>query len=202
MILLLAISVAVLGGCKKPIPEFYFSEEFKAYTQFQVGSYWVFRDSISGEIDTVKWKESQTHFWLYQPWAEELPSCGYDKIKSEFLSNTLSNFWFISAATCEGYQLYENQGIPVFFINNPDYADKASQVGDVGYSLQKTTYINYFDSLKIKDKSFQEVRTFLIDGSRFDEINLKYYWAKNVGLIKFMQKDSSVWELINYKVSQ
>jgi len=49
---LLSVIIMTASCQNEPIPTYYMPQEFKDYVDFPVGSYWIYEDSISGDVDT------------------------------------------------------------------------------------------------------------------------------------------------------
>lgn len=181
------IFLIVLSGCEGPYnncEEYYFSDEFKAYTYFEPGSYWVYEDTTYNLVDSTTLISQVVSF-------EELcnsRTSPHEKVRHEFTST-----------------FFNNQNVTVI----EGHADKSdynfNEFPPAGYffepSEEKQT-IQFVDSLKVKGVWYQNV--WIITTG----VN-KYYWAKNIGLIKkSMHRDISMssdtlfeFELVRYKLN-
>ena len=57
-ILISFLLLIFVQSCREPeLPTYYMPQEFKDYVVFPVGSYWVYKDSVSGVLDTVTLQE-------------------------------------------------------------------------------------------------------------------------------------------------
>lgn len=179
------IFLIVLSACEGPYnncEEYYFSDEFKAYTFFEPGSYWVYEDTTYNLFDSTTLISQIVSF-------EELCNSRtnpHEKVLHKFTST---------------------------FFNDPDMAIIEGNAHHQNYNYEKIppsgyyqkpaieTEANYFvDSIKVNEVWYYDVR--IIE----DKVT-KYYWAKNVGLIKkSMYKDYHFdtlfnFELIRYKLN-
>ena len=192
---ILMISILFLASdCDrvKDRPTYYLDQEIKDYTLFPIGSYWIYKDSLTNNIDTVS-IISQTI---------EIYSGGEEPIKWEVFSqnryssynnDTVFGFGESYALYSEGFCTYGERGWCRFFSQK-----------EIGYMLQNyLLYENYYDSLFINNKWYKEIKVFKFSFNSPDtSIIERYYYGKNIGLIKKENADSSEnWLLTSYHIN-
>ena len=196
---LLYLIIILLFGCKKEkSPPYYkISNEFRNWVDFQEGSYWIYKNDISGLTDSVYCKNRYSTTIIRQgsPYY-------YDVINIDFSANNLVQWSFISV--------------------NPDF--EGVNMDGLGYSLRSNTnlgqniiwdneiyqYSNHYDSLLIIDNIFFNViHTHIVKEHNIehDSIIGDFYFSKFIGLIKYkkkLQNDGidTTWSLIKWKIIQ
>jgi hypothetical protein len=160
-ILLLIIITAILNSCTKPKEVLTISDEMKDYIMFPSGSYWIYEDTVTGDVDSVRLVEQFID-------TQECFSCG--QIYYENLNQT-----FNTSLQHKSYKL----------ITHVEYSVKYGYI--IIYDVLFTTnleintctyngcYIDKKDSLN----NFNQVMVFTYNS--YDTI----YYAKNIGKIKY-----------------
>ena len=77
-------------SCHKPdkTPKYYLPQDLKDYVMFPVGSYWVYKDSLSGATDSIVLTKQETyieepgHVWDFY----------WENLRQEFYSSYYMNF--------------------------------------------------------------------------------------------------------------
>ena len=205
---------------KPPKPEYYrikMNEELKSYLWSKPGSYWIYKNTKTGDLDThiingfyfdsilVKGNQLHTkHITIY-----------YDYLSKSFYSTFIKRFFY-------EYSNYKSPNAESFnngrngitregngSINYPLYYPFVITSGPgTGNGSSYTTYIGMDSTLTIQGKTYQNVAKFDIDKDDIWEEKLNcirsnniYYWAKDVGLIKKQSMSCSYsWELIEYNI--
>lgn len=203
------------GSCP---PEYYrirIGEEPKSYLWSLPGSYWIYKNSQTGELDTQTCTgfqfESVTVKGIFD-YSKHI-TIEYDRIKRTIWSSY--NKWTYVDKTRDNSPDDEqfNNGrtildrtaagpgviIPFFypFENGLIYGNGASN----------TTCQGMDNTMAIQGKTYTNVAKFDIDLDQIDEKNCQYipvttyFWAKEVGLIKKTIKNCNYsWELIEYNI--
>ena len=203
---------------KPPKPEFHdmsMSEDLKSYLWSKPGSYWIYKNTKTGDLDTqvctgflfnnitIKGDESHSkHITIkYDLIARNISSTYtkhgfYDETTRYYPNSTPFKGMF--------YALYRhgNGSLISVFHYTFDYPRMS------GTGSSYTTYIGMDSTLTIQGKTYQNVAKFDIDKDDIWEEKLNcirsnniYYWAKDVGLIKKQSISCNYsWELIEYNI--
>jgi hypothetical protein len=207
---------------KPPKPEFHdmsMSEDLKSYLWSKPGSYWIYKNTKTGDLDTqvctgflfnnitIKGDESHSkHITIkYDLIARNISSTYtkhgfYDETTRYYPNSTPFKGMF--------YALYRHgNGSLISVFHYPfNYLEKS------GTGSTITSFIEMDSTLSIQDKTFHHVAKFEIDRDNlwyprdFTPIELKYpraiyFWAKDVGLVKRENKNENYsWELIEYNI--
>ncbi len=201
----------------------YFLGGAKDYLYFEQGSYWIYKNNLSGETDSI-----------YTLWCDTFTvnSTGTHK---RWLSMTYTDIAFRLRS--------DRYGATYTYSHSKVYPDVTGYNGGIGYtmyknadfpSLSRNSYPfrypfkpdndNFFQelipSLTIQGKTYNEVAVFQIWSDQSVQLPTlgfyfvpsaptKYYWARGVGLIMIeqvlfrddlQQTFSHKWELINYNL--
>jgi hypothetical protein len=181
----LAILLAACDGPYKNCPEHYFSEEFKSYTFFNDGSYWVYQDTLNNKLDSI---------YLLSQEIKYKEDCDYTGEPEEFLTQSFYSSFFVPnefnidcRAADRVYLGYDFSG----------YFRDDLIVGE----SNNFTYEEKIDSLLINETWYKDVMV-------FTKFNLyKYYWARRVGLVKKVFPDPNNsgtiydFEIVRYKIN-
>jgi hypothetical protein len=187
-ILLPGIVTILFFSCDGPYkncPDHYFSEEFKSYTSFSSGSYWIYQDTLNNVVDSICLMSGEIKF---------KEDCDYHGDPQEILNQSFYSSFFSPDEiniSCEA-------AFPIYYENNwlGFFRDDLM----IGESMD-FTYEAKFDSLLINEKFYKEVMVFTKDN------DFKYYWAKGIGLVKkvFPYPDNSDtiydFEIVKYKLN-
>jgi hypothetical protein len=208
------ISACLASSCRKkddPKPEnlgFYSLGETKDYLLFKQGSYWVYENTLNKELDSMvltychldtiheKGKKREYDFEVidyrivsHRDNAFYIYSCYGPNPES-------TDFYFGWTFICERYHGFRDS-----FYGNSSGSGSAVQFyypfdkDRVRGSMSgaKTTFIERFDSMIVRSKTYYKIVTFSVNPDyTFPYPNMdvgnysssKYYWAKNIGIIK------------------
>lgn len=188
----------------------------EAYIKFEPGSYWVYENDKTGERDsiTMEWYSSEMiHFeGLRREYYREHIQFRWLGNSGEYTFTSLHGFpdltpqdaferglkhWSIPASKTA-------IGESAIMHMPPTYNSGGGVIGQT--SLVTQTY----DSLQVSGEWFYEVAEFEVDNdwlwNTFDTNHTKYYWAKNIGLIRRVlleehsQLEVESFNLIKYEV--
>jgi hypothetical protein len=161
--ILTIIIISLLVACDGPYnncPEYYFSDHYKSYTNFNKNSYWIYRDTSFDKIDSMVILSQNIRFndnCDYNTNSEEILE---QHFSSSFYDKNSSELEILGNATMNEY----NSGFEIptgYFIDNTQVIGQA----------------NFIDSLEINGFWYKNVRFF--KSGKYES-----YWAKNIGLIK------------------
>lgn len=216
---LLLLLIACESDCQKKgncPPEYYRFElgEAKNYLWASKGSYWIYRNTKTGDLDTQTVTTCKTY------WVSDRGTTKYTKhisVDYEVLVRLLKstfNGWeykdktsFYNADALRPFKTYlvrtiSNSGQS---INDPFWmpAFKNENGG-------ATNCVNVDTTITIGSKVYEHVVVFDIDIDAIWENKLgcirpnsRYYWVKDIGLVKKeMNRCNYSWELIDYKILQ
>lgn len=204
------------GNCD---PEYYRFDlgEAKNYLWADSGSYWIYKNSKTGELDTQTCLGANTY------WVNTKGSTKYSKhitIDYEVLYRRLYssfNRWeyidktsFYNPDAMRTQQTFVDRTVSGEGISNPFfYPANLHEKG--GISNTVTTCTNKDTSIVVNGQTYDHVVVFEMN---MDDIwypndhpmatrypNALYYWSKTIGLIKrFNKGENYAWDLIDYKI--
>jgi len=162
-ILITLLFVSCLNdGPFKNCDQHYFSDEYKSYVFFKEGSYWIYQDTLNNKIDSVYLLHHNVSLNDYcipsSPYEEILEQSYYSSFFNKF-TDTIGSYGHASRNTFNG---------GVFSGDFSLYMDSGNWQG-ITYEL--------LDSLQINNYWYKDVRILAYDFN-------KYYWAKDIGLVK------------------
>ncbi|MBC7425125.1 MAG: hypothetical protein H7321_01215 [Bacteroidia bacterium] len=200
------------SSCKKKTPPTVCSEEITIKFPknaldrlfFLDSSYWVYQDSISGQIDSfwvdysqignvnLEKRNYQTKGKCYQQGRCFIKSRLQNDYTIEFTANPQSTGISLENELFNVTLIYKQNTIYYFDIGNQNYIN--------GYT---DGFVENIPEVKLKNKIFYDIlkRTTLLIPSSFDIFKVSYF-GNNIGLIKYIKPDGSVWELVRYKIKQ
>jgi hypothetical protein len=173
--------------CNEPVPYHSLDKDFLSYCVFPEGSWWVYEEENSGEIDStyIISKESGRREGILGRGCDvryEYEAVNIRKvIRGEELYATA--YPQIVDANSVWHYAY-NQGSTLHFFKFPDNRDTLTE------DFFKTRY----DSLIVSGKIYKDVIE-IRSGSYWSE-----FYSKDVGLIRREFNDSTKWNLIKYYI--
>ena len=198
-IYLLIFAVLVLFGCEKPQSPINIDlpPAFKDWLYFKEGSYWIYRDILTGKEDSVWIDTSYINKECYQERRSNITECE-DKMYV-FQKSTFNNILLKYVSVYgDKVSLFEKSDT-----SSTDYL--VMSIGDVNNSTRKsldTIYNNY---------SLQNISYENVIGYNLETTDRTSHWlAKNVGLIRwrgyvdfygFIQTPCDL-QLVRYKIVQ
>jgi len=210
IIISILVFVMLATSCKKP-PTYYINSDMKAAFNFPVGSYWVYKDSLSGQIDSFYVAKNDPSFIHYSDHSVErldlyISECStnnnwqdssqwYFQMSSDFISLRIVKY---SLQKPNGYPLYEEWLIQYPF-----------KLGIIPNTIIGTL-TNIFPSYTVNGVSFSNVAE--VDDSIYNGVSTNsfhdwYYLCPNVGFVK-MRLDyptdsiNRIWELQHYYIKK
>jgi hypothetical protein len=222
LILLLSLLPFVLTMCKDDEPqylgEFRLGAEGEAYIKFEPGSYWVYENDMTGERDSIVmeyYRSKLRHFQgLEREYYREDISFKWESNNGVYIFNSVHPFADLTPESAfqsnsRHWAMPCNKQVvgPSAIMHMPPTLTSGG-----GVSGQISTHRLTHDSLQVQGEWFYDVAVFEVDNdwiwNTFNTNHTKYYWAKNVGLIRrvLLEETSQVevesYNLIKYQVTQ
>ncbi len=192
----------ILSGCtKKKSSPIYIPEQMIEYSVFQAGSYWIFKNEITGRSDSIYILNSPRHDYLNisgmqggQIWEFYYIVYGGSLFQEAMLSPSENDIIFKN-----GFYYGEQ---------NPCLMSASFQPGFIQENIEFSfRNLEYFDSVEINNKMFYNVIHTLWQKTpnSGDTTTADYFIAKSVGFIKLNLKENkhdTTWTLLRYHVFQ
>mgnify|MGYP001273056805 CR=1 FL=1 len=182
----------------------------KDYLLFKDSSYWIYKDSATGTLDSfwVKDYEKQS-YWPYKETGTRDCPCYEEykyKINRVFTDNVqeirLQSYHYNKGKEKEKfYGEFVLRGINYFYRSEKRFST-------VGYdSIWNETpvkggYIFKLPKIEINNKTYIDIQFLNYPSPNPYDWVRRIYYAKNIGCIKFEDENGKVWELIRYKIKQ
>lgn len=193
----LILNLIFLQGCHKKEPStVYIPEQLKVYSVFQVGSFWIYKNETTGEIDSTIIQVSPQFSYI------QISGDGpiFEKCVINFDSPLISS----SYTYLDEYWITLKNGLPSICLRSTSF-----QPGYI-YAYNQFSYfknISYSDSLIINDNVFYNVMNTLYKTItlNLDTITYTFYLAKSVGLVKLnikINNNDTTWSLIKHHAVQ
>lgn len=207
---LLFLSVA-FSNCKEkfecsPSNTVLIPQNMKDFFFFKEGTWWVYVNVKTGDYDSLwVWKHN---FDIYRGEGGEgfghLDKC-YEQtlsaIKSEIVSDLMS--YRISNMVLDERERFH---FIIFWRDPSNGLGKDFNLFFTNGILEKIdpvrpVIITSLDSVIVQKNSYNSLIEIDASGFIYDNIRYRLY-AKNIGLIKYIDRDSNQWELIRYNINQ
>ncbi len=196
-ILFCCIILLVSSCSKKNVETIYIPEYLKQYGVFQVGSYWVFKNELTGIIDS-SFIVSPPYFYFYQ--SSDLSEPAIQECDERYEGTFLG----VSNLIPDDYSIGFKSGTEGNCLKN-----KTFQPGYIFQEDQFDSYkeINSFDSLIVNNVKYYNVLNTQYESESYkgDSILLTFYLVKSIGLIKYDQRigdQDTTWSLLRYHIIQ
>lgn len=197
-----------LSGCcslckKSDVATYLMDQNFKDYTLFPIGSYWIYAENISKADDSV---------YLYQQEvrindSQKIHSYNYEQF-NQSLGTTFFNDTLLGGAEAESY--YDT----IFFFYTERYSSNLSATNlqffskiAAGTSLDfaddsRIKYIGEFDSLVADGVEYRHERVFENSIQADDRLPQKIYYSKGIGVVRKELFNGQVWNLKRYFINR
>jgi hypothetical protein len=182
-------------------PTYHIDQTTMDYCIYDEGSWWVYEEESSQEIDTIIVKKVRD--WVVKSDSRHFLTDGYE---ITYNSKTINQI------DCWGGGDYSNPEINIFeesFVKSPHAYGDITFISTLDTSFifkpSQSEQIKLKDTLQhleIKDSTYQDIRIFENLIGTYTNYQKTIYWARHVGKIRVERADGSVWNLIAYKVSQ
>lgn len=194
LIFLVFCSVLSLqSSCQKDEPSKLIENDttFLSYWFFPKDSYWIYRDSVTNELDTflVESTDIQERNDRYSP--------------NKFQFHVFRNLNKGVIKTQVGRPTYYDESSYYYVLDQSWgvgsavrlFYDKYNRISNLGNTL---FYVNHFDSILIGSQQYYDViHIYNVGQSNGDSVRHEYY-AKNIGIIKRIYESNHVWVLKEY----
>ena len=213
LLLLLAPVCMCLHSCKPddntpPAPGvFKAPQEVIDYCYFKEGTYWIYRDSVSGQYDTVSVISSNFDTLTntndgvkeYYDIFDVITYRSFDKYNEATWLRDRP--WLITGAPIvyqTRYKPGDSKGTSIYHFHPYTLGRKIEDNNDI-ISLSGA-----LASYTVLSQSYQSILVFShAKDPNYDYSSTKIYQAKNIGIIKkVITAKNQVWELINYNIVQ
>ena len=186
-------------SCKKQkeVDTFYIPQFLKDYTFFNKGSYWIFKNEVTEELDSC-YIISASNYFYHEGGYDTDPLTEHEMIifQSSFLLEMDADIDQVNMSfhSTGGYCLRASISPPIYnYGNNSKYE-----------------YFGELDTLKLNEINFLKVvnTQYTMNGLGILPYNsyvLTFYLAKSIGLIKYRQQMDNydtTWSLIRYHIEQ
>ena len=191
--------------------EFRIGQEGEAYIKFEPGSYWVYQNSKTSRVDTITMKSYHSEMRYFQGdrnmFSREHLDIRWTGTNGEYLISTLHPYVDLTP------QEALNNSVRYFAMpaNKPGVGITSmihwplERFNKAGVSGQTTLFNGVHDSLMVKGTWYYDVAEFEVDNDpqyRTPDTNhTKYYWAKNIGLIRrVLLEERATTEIESYDI--
>jgi len=194
-------------------------DEMKAYVEFKPGTYWVYRDSISGQLDSVYVTTYDAGFdtstgHIYYDWGV------FEWLLVEYKSSRTGYFYYTYVNTIRSGWYPDNYPFRhALFIEKHkpgDFAGDGICFGfpiEIGHTFYTSNYPFPTDEFNVKktystyyQDSIGYPYTVKTECSHFEPEGhglVNFYYSKNNGIIRKEIADSNlVWKLVKYNIVQ
>lgn len=215
-IVIAVITLISSNSCKKDFQpgEFPIPQELLDYYYFKPGTFWVYKNDKTGEIDTTVIMDAR------RGWNEGTKGDKYEQAEV-YINSSLDGYtykYFVYTQPSSGC-IKDNKNNPCYVINciktKPgNYVGEQIvftyfiKIGYSGYSgVKGTNYstfnvLSYNDSTALNGTYYYSVCKFsLIPCFIQNDKNIIFNWAKNIGIIRKENKtDNENWDLMYYQI--
>jgi hypothetical protein len=190
-----------MNGCEKKDENHYIQDSFKEWAQFEKGTYWVYMNENTNEIDSAYIDLSGENY-LYSP---SYNNVHYETSRYNIrnsLGSTNTTVVLYADQDADSYLLFE--GYLGHIITN-SYRATANISNQITSTCR---VVRRHDTLLINNQIYSNVIHTRDSSSFNDGIQYSisdYYFAKNFGLIKYSFKENSIenkWNLIRCYIVQ
>jgi hypothetical protein len=177
------------------------SDEFKSYAVLPKGSYWIFEEVSTKEIDSVYLYKADVQMKN----GESKLGYNYERIVAGFycsrVDDSIRHFSYPERGDQKFYQLVEIWLSD--FINASTIFFDPSEIGaELHYAEDfRTTYAAHFNELTIGGRVYNDVRVYSHNVQYYPNQSKKIYFAKNVGIVKRELYNGEVWEVVRYNIA-
>lgn len=182
ILLTINMLLILLTSCDDPEIEHYIDEETKSYCYFENGASYIYQDSISGTIDSIKISSN----WQRPIYAED--ECeAYETDITDWNGQIIGKY-LIEISMLSDFPSSAN----LSFSNSIIITQTIYNSRDMGIEENPGSSIgelcNIYSYYQIENNDFYDVKKFI---SYFNSGYTYSYWAKNIGLVKYEKYDEN-----------
>lgn len=192
-IIFISLLLATASSCKRPDNSYAkLDPEVDAFLSFDGGSYWIYQDSVTGEIDSLFL--DKLYNMIYTNPDEEKYQQKYYNLY-QYRDNELVGRWIYRTLFVSTYYSW-NSGFDTLTAGSDSYIQLFS-TNDIVNRHMLSDPANYIGTYETGSQLFDSVYRFATSTSYYDTV--VYYLKKGVGpiSIEFLQDNVSI---INYKL--
>lgn len=192
----------LLSGCpakKDPAPEFSISSNMKKCIRFGDGSYWIYKNTESELIDTVKvvfteYFKIDNHYNIDKDKVYSDLEYYYDYYNVTYESSYFkSEYDGSTGSIVTTYSEFH----PLYPVISTIYHDNIKNEFELDSGVLKRELI---DELTLNGLTFNNVKKFYSTENQHPK-KIKYsFFVPEIGLIKKEFYDGNIWELVDYKI--
>ncbi len=180
-------------------------EELKAWHYFKQGTWWVYRDENSGEIDTIQVYNGGDGFsqnnWPYFFWDS---SSSFEEYNYKYYFNESFSRNCDETHDCMCHKVERTKTRPGQFIGT-DWCFSYPNIPEIYITngwYGRSTLVEILPSYEISDFSFDEVIRWKSDEHPSENYQaVEFYIAKNIGIIRrILPERNQDWALIDYYI--
>ncbi len=209
------LPLIILISCGKP-EYVHLSDEFKSFTIFPEGSYWVYEKLNDGFIDTMIVEKVSLEFQSEHAESNVKVESGSIQYQTRLSGKIVG--WIRNSSYSESCNTMSS--ILIYNSTHDTLNTAGGQFLDIGNEFfcccnpgSKSLfdpiheYSGIIDSISVSGINYFNVRLFttIIDDSLFIQQNpglvKKSYFAKNIGLIKWEQFNGNEWEVRDFRIN-
>lgn len=210
-ILIFSLSILSFFSCKRDGDKYYYinNEEVKKSVSFKEGSYFIYKDSVNGDIDSI-WISESNHFQYDVNGSTRMAYVLSIERYEYHLTNKDSKHGIVQVWACNdnGCNDYHIRGYPICNPTpktEPIFYATDLQVNQIMYSSRGyTIFQNYYDSLLLNGKQHYKVYQLFNKSSStpkpYDSSSFTSFYSLEEGLLKYSIRTDTcyrVWEILN-----
>lgn len=177
-------------------------QEFKDYVVFPIGSYWVYEEEASGEIDSV---------YLYKLEKGIIDSRKKVPYNYEnYRSYNFSSYFNDTIVDVGGAEFYGF--LPAYCISSEfsysnsiiysDYYFGPANIGDTLKTYKNLVFNEYFNNYSAKASTYNSVKHFHCINQTFSLQLRDIYYSRYIGVIRKELFNGQVWNLKRYHIAR
>lgn len=169
---------------------------FLSYWYFPNDSYWIYKDSVTNELDTflVESTDIQEQNDRYSANKFQFHVCRV--INRGVLKTQVGRPKYYDESTYY-YDVNETWGMASSAIRL--FYDKYYRINDLENIL---IYKRHYDSILIRNTIYYDVMHFTNKGQSLGDSIRQEYYARNIGVIKRVYQSNHVWELTEFQIAK
>jgi len=197
----------VLSGCcefcRVDAPTYVMDQDFKDYTLFPVGSYWIYSEDITKEYDSV---------YLYRQEVRMSDSYKIHSYKYEYFDQSLGSTFFndtlSGGSAAERYYdtvyfSYAERYLSNFVVTNLQFFNKVAAGTTLDFSDDsQVKYTGELNSFVVGGIEYQNVRIFENRVLTDDRLPERIYYAKGIGVIRKELFNGQIWNLERHLINR